>query len=47
MIHESSGGTSPLKKINMLTPVLTNSDLEAVKRELKGMLGDNTHGILK
>lgn len=37
----------PIEEINALIPVLTNSDLEAVKRELKGMLGDNTHGTLK
>lgn len=37
----------PIEEIDKLIPVLTNSDLEWVKRELKGMLGDNTHGILK
>ncbi len=37
----------PIEEINALIPLLTNSDLEWVKRELKGMLGDNTHGTLK
>ena len=31
----------PIEEINELIPLLTNSDLEWVKRELKGMLGDD------